>query len=244
MKNIIVIPARYNSQRLKGKVLLKLKGKTILEWVLEKASKSKLAHNIVVATEDIRVYEHVEKLGYRCFLTSREHKSGTDRISEVLNKLNEYYYIVNLQADEPFIDPKIIDSIFEKLHTDEEVDIVTPITEIKDEREIDNPNVVKAVFDKNYFAIYFSRSAIPYNRSGNAIYYKHIGIYGYKRDSLFRLVNFPISKLEEIEGLEQLRAIENRLKVRCILVDYSGISIDTIEDLERAKAMLENGEDL
>lgn len=244
MKNIIVIPARYNSQRLKGKVLLELKGKTILEWVLEKASRSKLKDDIVVATEDLKVYEHVEKLGYKCFLTSKEHKSGTDRISEVLSKLSEYYYIVNLQADEPFIEPKIIDSIFEKLHNDDETHIVTPIAKIKDVKEINNPNVVKVVFDKNYFAIYFSRSAIPYNRSGNAIYYKHIGIYGYKRDSLFNFVNLPTSKLEEIEKLEQLRAIENGLKIRCILVDYSGISIDTMEDLEKAKQMLENGGDL
>ncbi|MCS7244751.1 MAG: 3-deoxy-manno-octulosonate cytidylyltransferase [candidate division WOR-3 bacterium] len=244
MKNIIVIPARYNSQRLKGKVLLELKGKTILEWVLEKASKSKLAHDIVVATEDIRVYEHVEKLGYRCFLTSNEHKSGTDRISEVLYKLSEHYYIVNLQADEPFIEPKIIDSIFEKLHVDKEAHIITPVAKIRDEKEVNNPNIVKVVFDKNFFAIYFSRSAIPYNRSGNAVYYKHIGIYGYKRDSLFSFVNLSASKLEETEGLEQLRAIENGLKIRCILVNYDGISIDTIQDLEKARVILENGRDL
>ncbi|MEO0143884.1 MAG: 3-deoxy-manno-octulosonate cytidylyltransferase [candidate division WOR-3 bacterium] len=238
MKNIIVIPARYHSTRLKGKVLLKLGNKAVLEWVLDNVSKSKFADDIVVATEDERVYEFVIKLGYKCFITSDKHESGTDRIGEVLMNLQNYYYIINVQADEPFIKPEIIDKIFEELHNEKNAHIVTPITIINNLQEINNPNVVKVVFDKNYYAIYFSRSPIPYNRGGNAIYYKHIGLYGYKRDALFSFINLPKSYLENVEKLEQLRAIENGLKIKCVVVDYEGISIDTKEDLERAEEFI------
>jgi len=237
LKNIIVIPARYHSSRLRGKVLLKIVNKTLIEWVLENASKSKIADEIVVATEDENVYNFVNKLGYKCFITSDKHQSGTDRIGEVIMNFPNYYFIVNVQADEPFIKSEIIDKIFYELHNDKNAHIITPITQIKNLEEINNPNVVKVVFDNHFYAIYFSRSPIPYNRSGNAIYYKHIGIYGYKRDSLFSFINLKKSKLEEIEGLEQLRAIENGLKIKCIIVDYDGISVDTIEDLEKARQL-------
>ncbi len=238
MKNIIVIPARYHSTRLKGKVLLKIGNKTILEWVLYNVSKSKLADDIVVATEDEKVYNIVSKIGYKCFLTSDKHESGTDRIGEVIMNLTNFYYIVNVQADEPFIKAEIVDKIFDELQKEKNAHIVTPITKLNNPKEIDNPNVVKVVFDKNLFAIYFSRSPIPYNRSGGAVYYKHIGIYGYKRDALFSFINLPKSYLEEVEKLEQLRAIENGLRIKCVIVDYEGISIDTEEDLEKAKMLI------
>ncbi len=238
MKNIIVIPARYHSNRLRGKVLLKIGNKTVLEWVLDNVSKSKLADEIVVATEDEEVYNFVNKIGYKCFLTSDKHESGTDRIGEVMMNLTNFYYIVNVQADEPFIRADIVDKIFDELHKEKNAHIITPITRLSNPKEIDNPNIVKVIFDKNNFAIYFSRSPIPYNRSGSAIYYKHIGIYGYKRDALFSFINLPKSYLEEVENLEQLRAIENGLRIKCIIVDYEGISIDTEEDLEKANKLI------
>ncbi len=240
MKRLIVIPARYSSTRLKGKVLLKIGNKTVLERVLDNVSKSKLADEIVVATEDERDYDFVLKLGYKCFITSKDHQSGTDRIGEVLQKLRDYYYVVNVQADEPFIKSEIVDEIFKELHNEEFAHIITPITIIKNLEEIINPNVVKVVFDKNYFALYFSRSPIPY---GGNVYYKHIGIYGYKRDALLHFIKLPKSYLEDIERLEQLRALENGLKIKCIIVNYNGISIDTEQDLMKAEEFIKQKPD-
>ncbi len=167
-------------------------------------------------------------------MTSPHHRSGTDRVAEVA----EYFqslFVVNVQGDEPFIKAEIVDRIFEELEADPSADIVTPVTPAGEEEALD-PNVVKVVMDRKGFALYFSRSPIPYNRSGGARYFRHIGVYGYRITSLFSFVNLPPSPLEEAEGLEQLRALENGMRIKTILVeDYGGISIDTPGDLRRAE---------
>jgi 3-deoxy-manno-octulosonate cytidylyltransferase (CMP-KDO synthetase) len=166
-------------------------------------------------------------------MTSPEHKSGTDRVAEICMNFPNFYYIVNVQADEPFMKVDIIDKIFGALEDDNDSHIITAITECKED-DLNNINVVKVVFDKNFHALYFSRSPIPFSMNKKANYYKHIGIYGFKRDSLFSFINLGYSYLEEVEGLEQLRALEYNMKIKCIVVDYDGFSIDTYEDYEKA----------
>ncbi len=233
-KRLIVVPARYNSTRFPGKLLAPLDGKPVILWVLENLRKSKKADYLIVATDDERIYNLVRKSGFRAAMTSPNHRSGTDRVAEVA----EYFqtlFVVNVQGDEPFIRAEIVDRIFEELEADPSTDIVTPITPIS-EREAQDPNVVKVVVDRKGFALYFSRSPIPYNRTGKARYFKHIGVYGYRLTALFSFVNLPPSSLEEAEGLEQLRALENGMRIKTVLVeDYRGISIDTPEDLRRAE---------
>ena len=233
-KRLIVIPARYNSTRFPGKLLAPLAGKPVLQWVLESIRNSKKADYIIVATDDERIYQFVRKIGFRAAMTSSEHESGTDRVAEVA----EYFqslFIVNVQGDEPFVRAEIVDRIFEELERDPSADIITPIT-FASPQEVEDPNVVKVVVDKRGFALYFSRSPIPYNRSGGVRYLKHIGIYGYRITSLFSFINLPRAYLERVEGLEQLRALENGMRIKTILVeDYEGISIDTPEDLRRAE---------
>ncbi len=233
-KRLVVVPARYNSSRFPGKLLASLHGKPVILWVLENLRKSKKADNIIVATDDERIYSLVRRNGFRAAMTSPNHRSGTDRVAEVA----EYFqslFVVNVQGDEPFIRAEIVDRIFDELEADPSADIVTPITPMGEEEATD-PNVVKVVVDRRGFALYFSRSPIPYNRSGKAIYFKHIGVYGYNLTSLFSFINLPVSSLEEAEGLEQLRALENGMRIKTVLVeDYDGISIDTPEDLRRAE---------
>ncbi len=237
-KRLIVVPARYNSTRFPGKLLASLGGKPVILWVLENLRKSRKADYLIVATDDRRIYDLVRKSGFRAAMTSPNHRSGTDRVAEVA----EYFqslFVVNVQGDEPFIRAEIVDTIFDELESDPSADIVTPITPIGEE-EAQDPNVVKVVVDRKGFALYFSRSPIPYNRSGNAGYFKHIGVYGYRLTALFSFVNLPVSPLEEAEGLEQLRALENGMRIKTVLVeDYDGISIDTPEDLRRAERYVE-----
>ncbi len=233
-KRLVVVPARYNSTRFPGKLLAPLAGKPVLQWVLEALKDSRKADYIIVATDDERIYEFVRKIGFRSAMTSPNHESGTDRVAEVA----EYFqalFIVNVQGDEPFVRADVVDRIFDELERDSSADIVTPITPASTE-EVEDPNVVKVVIDKNGYALYFSRSPIPYNRSGDARYFKHIGIYGYRITALFSFINLPPSTLERAEGLEQLRALENGMKIKTIMIeDYEGVSIDTPEDLRRAE---------
>jgi 3-deoxy-manno-octulosonate cytidylyltransferase (CMP-KDO synthetase) len=238
-KTAIIIPARYGSSRLEGKPLLKVFGKTIIHWVYEKASQAKLADMIIVATDDERILNEVKSFGGVAEMTSIEHKCGSDRIMEVVSRHPEISYICNLQGDEPLIKPESIDAVIRNVKEDEKADISTLIRVLDSEEEINNPNLVKCVVDKNNFALYFSRSKIPYERnSGIATFYGHLGIYGYKRKALETMTKLPQTPLEKTESLEQLRALENGMKIKTSVVDFVPVGIDTKEDLEKFEKIL------
>lgn len=232
-KSAIIIPARYGSSRLEGKPLLKVLDKPVIQWVYEKASQAKLADLIIVATDDQRIYDCVKGFGGNVEMTSTEHKSGSDRIMEVVSRHPEIEYICNLQGDEPLIKPESIDAVIKNVIEDDRADISTLIREIGAD-EVDNPNLVKCVTDLNGFALYFSRSKIPYERNtGVAKFYGHLGIYGYKRHALETMTSDSQTMLEKTESLEQLRALENGMKIKTSVVDFVPVGIDTREDLEK-----------
>lgn len=239
-KTAIIIPARYGSSRLEGKPLLKVAGKPVIQWVYEKAMQAKLADMIIVATDDERIFDCVKSFGGQVEMTSVNHKCGSDRIREVVDRHPEISYIVNLQGDEPLIKPSAIDDVARNVQEDEKADISTLIRILKDEEEINNPNLVKCVTDRNGYALYFSRSKIPFERnpvSGN--FYGHLGIYGYKREALVKMTTLPQTPLEKTESLEQLRALENGMKIKTSVVDFVPIGIDTAQDLEKFKQFVE-----
>ena len=238
-KTAIIIPARYGSSRLEGKPLIEVNGKPIIQWVYEKAQQAKLADIIIVATDDERIFNAVKAFGGNVEMTSVNHKCGSDRIREVVERHPEIFYIVNLQGDEPLIKPDSIDAVARNVQDDEKADISTLIRVLRDESEINNPNLVKCVIDNNGYALYFSRSKIPYERnSGIADFYGHLGIYGYKREALIKMTSLPQTPLEKTESLEQLRALENGMKIKTSVVDFVPVVIDTKEDLEKFKQII------
>ena len=238
-KTAIIIPARYGSSRLEGKPLLEVGGKPVIQWVYEKAKQSKYADMIIVATDDKRIYDCVQGFGGVAEMTSVEHKCGSDRIMEVVSRHPEIGYICNLQGDEPLIKPESIDAVIENVINDDKADISTLIREITP-IEADNPNLVKCVVDINGFALYFSRSKIPFERNeGISKFYGHLGIYGYKRKALETMTNLPQTMLEKTESLEQLRALENGMHIKTSVVDFVPVGIDTREDLEKFRAIVE-----
>lgn len=236
----IIIPARYGSSRLEGKPLLKANNKPIIQWVWEKASKCPLVDRVIVATDDERIFNACKEFGAEVEMTSTEHKSGSDRIAEVASRHPEIGYIINLQGDEPLIEQANIELVIKGVLEDEKADISTLLREIKEEEEAQNPNLVKCVFDINNYAMYFSRSKIPYERnSGKSKIYGHLGIYGYKREALFKMTQLPQTTYEMAESLEQLRALQNGMKIKVAIVDNIPVGIDTMEDFEKFKKMVE-----
>lgn len=239
-KTAIIIPARYGSSRLEGKPLLKVTGKPVIQLVYEKALQAKLADMIIVATDDDRIYNAVKAFGGEVEMTSKKHKCGSDRIREVVDRHPEISFIVNLQGDEPLIKPSAIDAVARNVQEDEKADISTLIRVLKGENEINNPNLVKCVIDKNNYALYFSRSKIPFERNpicGN--FYGHLGIYGYKREALIKMTSLEQTQLEKTESLEQLRALENGMKIKTSVVDFVPVGIDTADDLEKFRQIIE-----
>lgn len=237
-KTAIIIPARYGSSRLEGKPLIEVLGKPIIQWVYGKAQQAKLADIIIVATDDQRIYDAVKSFGGNVEMTSPEHKCGSDRIKEVVMRHPEISYVVNLQGDEPLIKPESIDAVAKNVKEDKLADISTLIRKITPE-EAENPNLVKCVVDNLGFAMYFSRSKIPFERNvGKSDFYGHLGIYGYKRDALIRMTELPQSSYEMSESLEQLRALQNGMKIKTSVVDFIPVGIDTIEDLEKFKSII------
>lgn len=237
-KTAIIIPARYGSSRLEGKPLIVVCGKPIIQWVYEKAQQAKLADIIIVATDDQRIYDAVKSFGGNVEMTSPEHKCGSDRIKEVVMRHPEISYVVNLQGDEPLIKPESIDAVAKNVKEDKLADISTLTRKITPE-EAENPNLVKCVVDNLGFAMYFSRSKIPFERNvGKSDFYGHLGIYGYKRDALIRMTELPQSSCEMSESLEQLRALQNGMKIKTSVVDFIPVGIDTIEDLEKFKSII------
>jgi 3-deoxy-manno-octulosonate cytidylyltransferase (CMP-KDO synthetase) len=259
MPNIIVIPARLASTRLPEKLLLDLRGKSILQRVYERASLSKLADQVCIATDNERIFAHATRFCKHTYMTSPEHQSGTDRIAELAAKNHDWKLIVNVQGDEPFINPEDIDKLFEVFLHDPKLQMASMFHKIDDLEEINNPNNVKVVTDANNYAMYFSRAAIPYVRDGQkqsagkeqfnaaagqkpCAVKKHIGIYAYSRDLLLMLSKLPKTKLEALEKLEQLRALENGIKIKMLETNYKPIGIDTREDYEEALRHCERSE--
>lgn len=239
MKTSIIIPARYASTRLPGKPLIKIGGKSIIQWVYEKAKQAKSADEVVVATDDKRIYDEVISFGGLVRMTSPNHKCGSDRIAEIVSDDANIGIAVNVQGDEPMIDPESIDKAIDALK-ESDADISTLIRVIKDKEEITNPNVVKCVVSKSGMAMYFSRSPIPYERNeGKSPVYAHIGLYAYKSDSLLKMTKMEQTPLEMSESLEQLRALENGMRIKAVVVGYSPVGIDTEEDVENFKKIIE-----
>jgi len=242
MANVaIIIPARYASTRLPGKPLIKIHDKTIIQWVYERACQSKLALEVIVATDDERIYQSVKEFGGQVKMTASSHQSGSDRIAEIATDNPEMEIIVNVQGDEPLITPESIDEAINALISDKNADISTLIREITDKDEILNPNVVKVVTDNSGKALYFSRAAIPYERElGQIKFYAHIGLYAYRRESLLKMTQLKQTNLEKAECLEQLRALQNGMTIKTVVVNYKPIGIDTPEDVEEFKRYLQS----
>jgi len=242
----IIIPARYGSSRLEGKPLLKACGKPIIQWVWEKAKAVPKVDRVIVATDDERIFNACKEFGAEVEMTSTEHKSGSDRIAEVARRHPEIGYIINLQGDEPLIEQENIELVIKGVLEDEQADISTLVRLIDDMNEVNNPNLVKCVFDVNNYAMYFSRSKIPFERGANENnsqgrwkFYGHLGIYGFKREALFKMTELPQAPYEMAESLEQLRALQNGMKIKVGIVKNIPVGIDTMEDFEKFKAMVE-----
>ncbi|MGA2273532.1 MAG: 3-deoxy-manno-octulosonate cytidylyltransferase [Bryobacteraceae bacterium] len=233
-----VIPARFASTRFPGKVLALLSSKTVLQHVYERACQSRYLSSVIVATDDKRVYEAAKSFGARVRMTRADHASGTDRVAEVAST-GQADVVVNIQGDEPLIDPAAIDAAILPVVHDRQVVMATLKKKIEDPREIADPNVVKVVSNHAGDAIYFSRCAIPYARERSGAWFKHIGLYAYRRDFLLGYSRLPVGPLERAERLEQLRALENGFPIRVIETDYESLSVDTPEDLERVSRLFE-----
>lgn len=240
MKSVAVIPARYGSTRFPGKVLAELEGKPIIRWVYEKASAS-IADDVYVATDDEKVYSAVEAFGGKAVMTSSAHPSGTDRIREAARKMcPDAEIIVNVQGDEPLLPTLVIDKLISRMKSDNSIEMAT-VAVPSPRGEIEgNPNIVKAVLDNRGFALYFSRSPVPYLRGGgeDMPLYRHWGIYAYRRETLEKFVSLPESALEKCEKLEQLRALENGIRIHVVIAECESIGVDTPEDLETVKKFL------
>jgi len=234
-----VIPARFASSRFPGKALAPLAGKPMVQHVWERASMARYLDDVLVATDDERIASVVRAFGGRACMTREDHPTGTDRIAEVASCREAAIY-VNIQGDEPLIDPEAIDSAIDAVRMDEGVSMGTLKKRIVDPTDVFNPNVVKVVTNLAGDAIYFSRSAIPHERdSGGALpaYFKHIGLYVYRADLLRQYPDLNVGPLEQAERLEQLRALENGYRIRVVETDYESLGVDTPEDLERVNEL-------
>ena len=254
---IAIIPARYASTRLPGKMLLNIAGKPLVLHTLEQAAKARTVSRVIVATDDERIFNVVTKNGGEAVMTSPNHHSGSDRLAEVAENLPEGSIIVNVQGDEPMISPNTIDKAVEALIEDENADIVTTCEQIGSLWELLNGNVVKVVIGDWGYALHFSRSPMPWPREASLRYggdpnqaieeepellsnfRKHTGLYVYRREYLLEFTKMPQTRLEQFEMLEQLRALENGAKIRVVDVYETSIGVDTAEDLERVRSILE-----
>ncbi len=231
MKIIACIPARYGSTRFEGKVLAKDTGKYLIQHTYEQACRAKLPEKVIIAADDQRIVDAAKSFGAQCILTSPDHKSGTDRIAEAVTNI-EADIVINLQADEPEIDPNNIDLLATLLIEHCDAPMATLAADFENTAQVFNSNIVKVITDANGMAVYFSRAAIPYDRESNGIgkianYLRHIGIYAYRKEFLLKLTALPPSRLEKIEKLEQLRALENGYKILVGKAKHTCDGIDT-----------------
>ncbi len=236
MKNITaIIPARYDSTRFPGKPLALIAGRPMIEWTYINAKKCGLLSSVIVATDDSRIAAAVEGFGGDVCLTSGKHLSGTDRIAEAADKLElpADSIVVNIQGDEPLIKPATVRGVIEPLLEDDSLQMSTLSYRIRKDEETDNPNIVKVVTDKKGCALYFSRSLIPYSAGKQGFFYKHIGLYGYRKSFLTRFSRLEPSPLEKREKLEQLRALENGFKIMVVESDSDPVEVDVPGDIEK-----------
>ena len=235
-----VIPARYGSTRLPAKALAMIHGKPMIQHVYERCLKTKLLSEVLVATDDKRIFDTVINFGGNVVMTSKKHKSGTDRIGEAVKNI-KCDIVVNIQGDEPMIASNNIDKAIKPLIQDKNINVSTLCIKISDKKEISNPNVVKVVLDSNSNALYFSRSVIPYNRDNTkAAHHKHIGLYVYRKDYLMKLIKMKPSKLELTEKLEQLRVLESGEKIKVIETKIDSHSVDTHADLRKIRKLIKS----
>ncbi|MBP9883853.1 MAG: 3-deoxy-manno-octulosonate cytidylyltransferase [Chitinophagales bacterium] len=245
MKILAVIPARYASTRFPGKPLAIIQGKSMIQRVYEQAQKCKALNAVVVATDDLRIEQAVKQFNGRVVMTSGIHQSGTERCAEVAADIeDDFDVVINVQGDEPFIQPGQI-ALLANCFMQETTDIATLVKRITAESELSDPNTVKVVLDEKRKALYFSRSTIPYQRNipaeqwlNSGMYYKHIGIYGYRKNALEEIVKLPPNELEQAESLEQLRWLANGYRIQTAITELETISVDTPEDLIRVNQFI------
>ncbi len=241
MRAVGVIPARWASTRFEGKVIAPIHGRPMIQHVWQRCKHSRFLEDIIIACDDERVLKTAQEFGAKAVMTSLSHASGTDRIAEAVRDINAEI-IVNIQADEPLIHHNVIDDLVCAIRDDETVSMATVVKVMDTMAEVNNPNIVKAVIDRKGYALYFSRSVIPYNREKKGLdqirYYKHLGIYAYRKDFLMAFSKMPRSRLEETEQLEQLRALEAGVRIKTVVTDKETIGVDTPEDLAKVEAIL------
>lgn len=247
-----IIPARFASTRLMGKPLADIGGKPMIQHTYESALKSKLLHEVIIAVDDDKVAQVALGFGARVIVTPKDIATGSDRIAYVAEHLPQSDIIVNIQGDEPFIKGRMIDEAIEPLFFDKSVNVSTLAKKITRVDELLDPSIPKVVFDYHNFALYFSRSPIPYVRDARSNeealemvdIYKHIGLYVYRRESLLKFTSLPQTDLEQIEKLEQLRMLENSFKIKIVVTELESMSVDTPDDLEKAREIYRNSQDI
>jgi 3-deoxy-manno-octulosonate cytidylyltransferase (CMP-KDO synthetase) len=240
LKKVAMIPARLASTRFPEKLLKQLGNKSVIATVYTAVKETALFDDVVVVTDSDAIYEEIKNLNGHAVMSRGTHESGTDRIAEAAAGM-EADVIVNVQGDTPFIQREPLEKLLQQFD-DETVQVASIMQVLTDEKQIQNPNVVKVCVDKNRNALYFSRSVIPYNRNKtpNVPYYKHVGVYAFRKKALLDFTSWPVSALEDAEKLEQLRYLENGVGLRMVLTNFTSVEIDTPEDLERAKVLLHN----
>ena len=242
-----VIPARYGSTRLTGKPLIDLCGKPMVQHTYERASRAASMDALIIATDDGRIYNAVKKFGGTAVMTPTTCTSGSDRIAHVLRELFDADIAVNIQVDQPLLDPMMIDECVQGLLDDRAVEVATLVKRISDPADLENSNIPKVVLDRERHALYFSRAMIPLPRDNGDVhellrrhlYYKHIGLYVYRRAFLFRFTAWKPTPLEEAERLEQLRALEHGVRIRVVETRHDSVGVDTPDDLARVQRLLE-----
>jgi 3-deoxy-manno-octulosonate cytidylyltransferase (CMP-KDO synthetase) len=239
-KAVGIIPARWGSTRFPGKALHAIAGKPLLRHVWERCRRAKKLDRLIVATDDFRIAEAAFEWGAEVAMTSENHASGTDRIAEVAAKLKGFAHIINIQGDEPVIDPKLIDRLVRELRSSKNLEMITAAHPFEDPAEAGSPHQVKVVLNQDGEALYFSRAAIPFVRdsTGTGEHFRHQGIYGYRRDLLLRFVRWKTSPLERAEALEQLRALENGVRIRVVMTGSGSPGVDTPEDARMIERLI------
>lgn len=235
-----VIPARWASSRFPGKPLFPLLGKPLLQHVFERASQCQRLNRLLVATDDLRIQKVAEGFGAEVVMTSPDHPTGTDRIAEAAALVPDATHLINIQGDEPLIDPLLVDQLAEIIAADLGIDLITAASTIQDASQLNDPNIVKVVLNAASDALYFSRSALPFPRNeGGPQPLRHIGLYGYRADFLKKFVTWPPAPLEIAESLEQLRALHHGARIRVVITDHEAIGLDTPEQVSLLESLLE-----
>jgi 3-deoxy-manno-octulosonate cytidylyltransferase (CMP-KDO synthetase) len=254
-KAVGIIPARWGSTRFPGKALHEIAGKPLLQYVWERCRRARKLDRLIIATDDFRIAEAAFDWGAEVAMTSSNHASGTDRIAEVAAKMKAFVHIINIQGDEPLIEPKLIDRLVRELQRDNKLEMITAAHPFDDPRDAESPHQVKVVVNQKGEALYFSRALIPASGSGGlqtadqikrqfvnrrslSLYFRHQGIYGYRRDLLLRFVRWKTSPLERTESLEQLRALENGVRIRVVMTGSGSPGVDTPEDAQTMERLM------